>query len=124
MPAELPSAGFRLPGAYQLLLGRERHRVVEQHPAVDPRLMLWDPEITSPQEREAAWAEARANPLPSELLDRLERGEPVIVDRLQLGIGGNSLPLPPDAPAWTRDFRNVHRIRVRTEDVIAPVYDD
>lgn len=82
------------------------------------------PEITRPQERDAAWAEARSNPMPSELLDRLELGEPVIVDRLQLGIGGNSLPLPSDAPACTTDFRNLHRIRVRIDDGIAPVYDD
>jgi hypothetical protein len=112
---------FRLPGEYERILHQERRRVIECHPAVDPRVLL---EITDPDEREAAWAEARAHPLASDLLDRLELGEPVIVDYHEMSREFFALRRRPDAPEWTLDFRNVRRVRVYQDDVIAPVYDD
>ena len=112
---------LRLPGEYQRQLERERRRVVEWHPAVDPRLMLYDAE---PEVREAAWAEARAHPLASELLDRLELDEPVVVPYRSMSREFNVFRASCDAPEWTRDSRNVKGVLIYADDVIAPVYND
>jgi hypothetical protein len=112
------TALFRVPGLYQYLLEQQRRRVVELVPEVDPRI-LFD---ATPQEKEQAWAYARAHPRPSELLDKLEIGERVLVGRGDMPASFFALR-PPDAPAWCRDG-DVHWIRVYIDDLIGPVEGD
>jgi hypothetical protein len=50
--------------------------------------------------------------LASELLDHLEPGEPVVADYRDISREFVALLRGPDAPAWTRDFRNVRRVRL------------
>ncbi|MDT5356880.1 MAG: hypothetical protein QOJ56_5412 [Mycobacterium sp.] len=83
--------------------------------SIDLRLMnldLIDPEEIA-ADRGALEAEARVNLQPSELLERLEAGQPVVVEL-------SMLPgrLPPDAPPWLLEGRGC--IRAYSDDVVEP----
>jgi hypothetical protein len=101
--------GYRLPGAYQTLLAKERERASRP----DPRWRL-----TS--------AGLRGEPAPPERMERsqyladLEAGRPVTVPRWM--IGGHSIPAPKDV-ALFRD-RTITRFTVHPDDTIAPAEGD
>jgi hypothetical protein len=107
----LPARGYRMPGLPQLLLEGQRRAVIEVHPRATFE--------ADPVERARLEAEARANPRPSDLLDRLQAGQPVVINRRVLG--GRSYPLPPDAPAWLSDpCGGIEFVVVHPDGHIAP----
>ncbi len=100
---------FRLRGCYASLILHQQRAII----SIDLRRLDWsleDPAAVAAN-RGAVEAEARAHPRPSELLKKMEAGQPVVVRR-------SMLTLPRDFPPWLADSRI--SVKVRADDLVAP----
>ena len=101
--------GYRSAGMYVWLL-EKKCRHLSQVGDFYPRQAL----VLPAKEWDRRWRDASV--VAAVLLqDRLQAGEPVVVQRWQLG-GGT---VPDDAPAWLSD-KSVKWVRVTADDVIVP----
>ncbi|MFZ0712632.1 hypothetical protein [Mycobacterium sp.] len=104
----------RVPGLYAGLLERQEAAVIKP----DERTFDWDTTVmaTFAQSRTAAAAAAKIQPKRSTLLDKLRRGEPVVVE------GATAREhLPANPPDWLKHPRAL--IRVYPDDLVEPAGD-
>lgn len=112
MPVSDIGVGYRrMPGLYAGLTERQEQAVIKP----DERTLNWDtlnPQ-TFEESRTAAIAAAKIQPKRSTLLDKLRRGEPVIVEG---ATAREHLPVIP--PEWLK--HPLALIRVYPDDVVEP----
>ncbi|WP_204806305.1 hypothetical protein [Mycobacterium riyadhense] len=109
-------AGFRVPGAYEVLLRQQCASSVEP----DPRLLLGTDEQRAEHERLAAEAAVAGEEL---FAERLAAGEPIVVERRRFG--GRSVPRQDGWPAWLGGpYSDVQSVRVFADDTVQPMYDE